>query len=323
MKSRILLGWALALFMLSACSTPTPPAPTSTPTLRIGTLAPYQSSTPTVTLTPFDPSTPTPLPTPTPTPRTHVVKAGDDMTGIAIRYRVKLADLKAANPTVNPNLMRIGTVLIIPGSAPEFNPTGQATATPTPAPILLARPRCTLDPQGGATCFVMVSDQQPTPLENVTVTMRLLDAAAQEVQRLAVTTPLDLLQPGSPQPVMAYFNAPLPAGYQVAVELASALPAAANSGRYLAARVDGQQVNILTDGLSAVVSGKVISSADKSASQTWVAAIAYDAQGNVVGLRRWESSAPLPAGGSLPFTLRVYSIAGSIAKVELSVEARP
>jgi LysM repeat protein len=326
MKRTFVMCWMVALAGLTACSSATLQAPTATPTLRSGTLVPYQSSTPTLTtatILPPDPSTSTPLPTATPTPRTHVVKAGEDMGGIAYRYRVKLADLKAANPSVNPNLMKIGTVLIIPGYAPDYSPTGVPTASPTATAILLERPRCTVDPQGGATCFVVARNQQQSPLENVTVAMRLLDAQAKEVQRQVVATPLDLLLPDAPQPVMAYFSAPLPADFRVAVELISALPATASGNRYLAATVPTPQVKILADGLTAAVSGEAVSQADKAASQVWVAAFGYDADGNVVGVRRWQASGPLPAGGSIPFSLYIYSAAGPIVKVDLYCEARP
>jgi len=318
--------WMLALASLAAlasCSTATPQAPTSTPTLRSGTLVPYRSVTPSVTFLAPDLSTPTPLPTATLTPRTHVVKAGEDMGGIALRYRVSLADLKTANPTVKPNLMKIGTVLIIPGNAPDYSPTGAPTASPTPTAILLERAGCWEDTQGGAACFVVARNLQASPLENVTVALILLDAQSKEVQRQVATTPLDLLQQGAPQPVLAFFKAPLPTNFQVAVELVSALPATTSGNRYLAATLSGTQVKIQPDGLAAEASGTVVSQADKAASQVWVAAIGYDADGNAVGMRRWQAPSPLAIGASQAFSLDVYSVGAPIVKVDLYVEAKP
>ena len=37
------------------------------------------------------------------------------MWEIAVAYGISLADLRAANPDVDPRTMRIGTVLVIPG----------------------------------------------------------------------------------------------------------------------------------------------------------------------------------------------------------------
>lgn len=46
---------------------------------------------------------------------THTVAAGDSLTSIAARYGVMIGDLIRANDVTNPNLLRIGTVLQIPG----------------------------------------------------------------------------------------------------------------------------------------------------------------------------------------------------------------
>ena len=325
MKPLFVCAWVLALGLLSACAAPAQVPAASTPLpVYSGTLLPYQTRTPTNTPTPANPATPTPLPTLTPTPRTHVVKAGEDMSGIALRYRVPLVDLKAANPSVTPNAMRIGTVLIIPGTAIP-NP-GAATPTPLPADVLLEKVRCDLDAQGSAICFVVAHNQGQAAVENVTAAIRLIDpqadAGAQPIQQV-VTTPLNLLLPGESMPLMATFPAPLPAGSQAIAELVSSLPASAGEKRYLAIKLDNQQVDILPDGLTAEVSGEAVSQADKDASLVWVAAIAYDSAGNVVGMRRWENSAILPAGSSLPFSLRVYSTGAKIDRVDLLGEARP
>jgi LysM repeat protein len=45
---------------------------------------------------------------------TYTVKANDTMWALSIKFGVTLAALKAANPTVDPATMRIGSVLIIP-----------------------------------------------------------------------------------------------------------------------------------------------------------------------------------------------------------------
>ncbi len=326
MKRFFACGWILALGMLSACS---PPAQetmmTSTPRPTYGgTLLPYLTRTPTVTPSPANPATPTPQPTLTPTPRTHVVKAGEDMSGIALRYRVKLSDLKAANPSVTPNLMRIGTILIIPGTAIP-NPTA-ATPTPAPVDILLEKVRCDLDAQGAAICFVLARNQGQATVENVTAAISLIDPQAQagaKPLRQVVTTPLNLLPAGTSLPLAANFPAPLPAGFQAVAELVSSLPASEGEKRYLVLQLENKNVDILPDGLTAEISGDAVSLADRDASVVWVAAIAFDDGGNVVGVRRWENSAPLLAGGRLPFSLRVYSAGAKIARVDLMGEARP
>jgi tetratricopeptide (TPR) repeat protein len=49
-------------------------------------------------------------------PRIHVVKAGETITAIAARYKIKLAAFMAANPKVDPRRLKVGQNLIIPGS---------------------------------------------------------------------------------------------------------------------------------------------------------------------------------------------------------------
>jgi LysM repeat protein len=61
-----------------------------------------------------------PVPTEEPVPseaaswQRYKVKKGDTMWAIAQEFGVSLADLKAANPDVDPQKMAIGTILIIP-----------------------------------------------------------------------------------------------------------------------------------------------------------------------------------------------------------------
>ena len=93
--------------LVGACgggATPTP-APTAAPTP-----APTDVFVP----TPEPVVTETPAPTPVAGTR-YTVKKGDTMWAIAADHGIKLADLQAANPDVDPRTMRVGTVLVIPG----------------------------------------------------------------------------------------------------------------------------------------------------------------------------------------------------------------
>lgn len=46
---------------------------------------------------------------------TYIVKSGDTLSGIAKRFNVTVAELVSANGIKNPNLIRVGQVLMIPG----------------------------------------------------------------------------------------------------------------------------------------------------------------------------------------------------------------
>jgi murein DD-endopeptidase MepM/ murein hydrolase activator NlpD len=60
------------------------------------------------------------------------VQPGDSLSGIALRYGVPMADLAAANRIDDPNVIRAGQQLVIPGPTQEPTATVPPTATPTP-----------------------------------------------------------------------------------------------------------------------------------------------------------------------------------------------
>jgi hypothetical protein len=97
-----------------------------------------------------------------------------------------------------------------------------------------------------------------------------------------------------------------------------------NDPRYLPATLGNTLALIDGSGRSATVSGTVrLPEEAPPAKLVWVAAVAYDPAGRVVGVRRWESNAGIVPGGSLPFGFAVPSVGGEIERVEFAVEARP
>ena len=108
------LAFVLAgAFAVAACGggpTPTPaPSPSVTPAptdIYAQSPAPSEAASiaPDVSAAP---STPT-------GGKTYTVKANDTMWAISQKLGVTLSALKAANPTVDPTKMRIGSVLVVP-----------------------------------------------------------------------------------------------------------------------------------------------------------------------------------------------------------------
>jgi LysM repeat protein len=89
-----------------------------------------------------NPPAPTAVPTPVSGYR-YVVQRGDNYYRIARRFGVTVQSIYAANRIVNPNILYVGTVLIIPGvSGPPS--TGSSPAPTQPAPA--ATPTATLSP---------------------------------------------------------------------------------------------------------------------------------------------------------------------------------
>ena len=329
--------------IFTACSptakTAATPSITSSPT-NPGYLTPYQpqptrgDSTP----APISNSLPTATPQPPPTvaPRMHVVKKGEDMGGIAWQYRVSLEALIAANPTVQPNMMSVGTELVIPPSTTPL-PAGDIAAgdaagpeasppTPTPVSVEQGKLSCSRVEDGGMWCFMAVRNTQTYALEGLSAVFRLADQQTALSQMAYL--PLDRLEPGTSLPLAAYFPpeqiATLTSPYQESSEFQSALPSA-NDGRYIPIHIENKKVLLSENGLSAILTADIVLDGPGEAKRVWVAAVAYDATGNVVGVRRWEKQDPHPweNGLALPMTMHVYSAAEKIDRVDLLAEARP
>ncbi len=322
-KSLLIL--LLCAGVMAACSQAAPliSSPSPFPT-RAGTLQPYSGPTLTSTPSPTSADTPTPLPTATPTPRTHTVRANQDLWGIALFYGVTLQDLLTANPTVNPNAMRVGTELLIP--APIYTPTIDPNNPPLPTPVslVLEAPNCVRGAGGGIWCFSSAASQQTVDIEGLSAVFHLYDKGSGEILSRSAYPPLNLLTPNSFLPLAVYFSPPAPEDFEVSIELVTALPVPPESDRYLTLAAEGQQVTISPDGLSARVSGRLSLTAEQGAA-AWVtvAAVAYDDQDRITGIRVWESSSGLAGGESLDYEFTLYTTGAPIERVDVLFEAVP
>jgi LysM repeat protein len=260
------------------------------------------------------------MPLPSPTPFTYTVKAGDTISSIALKFGVSMDDLQAANPEIAPNAMSIGQVIKIP-SNPD-NPSGEPT--PTPAPFTVQQIGCHSTANQGMWCFVLVHNDLPDLLENVSAQITLVDSNNTALASQTALLPLNILPPNTSLPLTAYFPPDVPSTAKPQVQILTAIRLLPGDERYLPATVHNTLVQVNADGRSARVNGLVFLPANaRNASQVWVAATAYDGSGEVVGVRRWEWNDGLAAGGSLPFEFMLFSIGGKISRVELAVEARP
>lgn len=290
------------------------------------------ATSPAVALTPFLTSTRSPsqtpelllvtaeTPLPSPTLFTYTIQQGDTISSIALRFGVSMDELQAANPEISPNAMSIGQVLNIP-SSPE-NPSGEPT--PTPAPFTIQQIECYLTVDEGMWCFVLAHNDFPDFVENVSAQVTLVGAEDTVLVSQSALLPLNILPPNTSLPLTVFFPPDVPSGAKPQVQVLTAIRLLPGDERYLPATINNTLVQVNADGRSARVNGQVLLPADaKPARQVWVTGTAYDGAGRVVGVRRWESSAGVAPGGSLPFTFMVSSLAGRIERVEFAVEARP
>ncbi|MBI3760418.1 MAG: LysM peptidoglycan-binding domain-containing protein, partial [Chloroflexi bacterium] len=113
-------------------ASPTPistaPSPTATPAVTSAD-ATTTAANPTATVAP----TSTAPPTATPAPIKYVVKRGDTLRGIALKFGTTVSALVAVNHIADPSRIFVGRTLIIPGSA-SSSPGATAPPAPPSAP---------------------------------------------------------------------------------------------------------------------------------------------------------------------------------------------
>ena len=311
---RTLLTLILFTFLGTACA---PQQAVSTP--KPVDLIPY------MTATQAAPQLPTPnlvapeTPLPTSTPFTYSVKSGDTISGIALQFGVSIDDLLAINPDVNASAMSIGTVLNIP-SSPD-NPSGEAT--PKPAPLTVEQIECYPTSNKGMWCFVLVHNDYFEFMENVSAQVTLVDSSDMVVASQPALLPLNILPPNMSLPLSVYFPPDIPLDAKPQVQILTAIRLSQNDPRYLPATVNNTLVEININGHFANISGEIhLPAESNAATQSWVAAVAYDESGRVVGVKRWEGDGIQP-GASLLFEMTISSLGGRMTRVEFSVEARP
>lgn len=311
---RLLSPALCVLIFLTACA---PQPASSTP--RPVDLIPYLTATRTTPQPPAVSLVAPETPLPSPTPFTYTVQQGETISSIALRFGVSIDELIAVNPQVNPSAMSIGTVLKIP-SNPD-NPTGEAT--PTPAPFTVEQIECYPTTNRGMWCFVLARNDSPDFMENLSAQVTLVDSNGSFVATQTALLPLNILPPNTSLPLAVYFPPEVPLDAEPQVQVLTAIRLLPDDSRYLPASVNNTLVQIDADGHFANITGEVrLPAESNAATQVWVAAVAYDGSGRVVGVRRWEGGGLRP-GGSLEFEMRMASLGGVMTRVEFAVEARP
>ena len=333
----LLLLLAVTLVSISGCLVEIEYPPTKTVvSTNTPTLQRSHTPLPSLTATESPTLTPTNTQTPTPAPVTWTVGKGDELMAIAFYYGITLDELLAANPSVTPNWMSVGTILQIP-----VTPTPLPTATATPAPTntaqilqtqtatpsgpleLQGEPSCYQNPLGELNCLVLIKNQGEETLENPSVSFRITSPKSDYESELVVFAPLNLLQPGSSLPVLASFPAPVPEAYVSHAEIVYWLPTKPDDDRYADTEVTFSKISVSEDQMIAYVDGKIsVDSAYREIASLWLLAVAFDQDGNPVGFRRWEAALPIDNVEAIAFNTIVYSLGPGIDRVELMAEAR-
>lgn len=314
--SRVRIFWLLAVIpaisLLAGCASkldspqPVPPSNLSAYITRTSAISPS------VTL----PATHIPIPTPT--PFIYKIVRNDTLSGIARRFGISLEALLTANPGIAPEALTVGQTLTIPSASQGTDPT----LLFTPAPLDLGPGFCR--PSGaGTVCLIPVHNPYSQALENVKVRVTLFDENGQSLASQEAILPLNILPPDQVLPAVVFFSG-LTVQASAQVQLITSIRLSPGDGRYLQTTIQNLLVSVDWNGLSANVQGQILlPETGKPAASIWLAAVAYDASGQIIGYRRWEWSGSLQPGASQAFALSVYSLGPPIQHVEVLVEARP
>lgn len=313
------LAFLFALALAACAGTPGSPAAVAT---SPAALTPYATftQTPTLTPTPVNAPTATLAPTATPTPRIYIVQEKDTLGVIAYRNGITVDELKAANPTVDPYLMPVGTKLIIP--LPQNAGLTPPAAEPTLVPVQINSVECAPAATGGQYCFAWVTNTQQAAVVDFSAEFTLTDPSTGNVVTQIALFPLSSLDSGTSLPLYAYFAPPVAA--QPLVDLKVLTSGVGSTPQKAGIEMHPPKIDIAADGFSATISGDGTTTEAAAGSKTvTVTAISFDEQGRVNGIRRLELPVEPSTSSAITYSLNVYSSRGTIASVSVYVQTEP
>ncbi len=241
------------------------------------------------------------------------------MLAIALRHGIDLEDLQAANPEVNPRLLSVGTVLVIPLG--EIIPAVPMTATPIP--VTTSTPDCYTVPDG-IWCFLIVTNDRSRPLENISARIVVNNQTGEVIGDGIGISALNLVPVDEAIPITIFFPGSQTGAIAAVSDLITAQTVPKGDVRYLNAWIEVKQVNLSEDSMHAEVNGSFgIPKKSSPGNLVWIVATAYDAKGRVAGVRKLEHEKPIEPGESQEFSLNVYSLGPKITEVKVLIEARP
>jgi LysM repeat protein len=317
-----------AILLLSGCQRA---EPTQAGSLFPGEeLTPFATPTvtPTATDAPADAPTATLAPTMTSTPRTYISKSSDSLWSIAAKNGLSIDEIKAANPDINPYLLGPGTLVVIPAPSGESAAPTQNLPAVTPYPMDFSDPHCTPSLSGGTYCFAELINPQPVMMDGLSAQFSLTDTVTGEVLTQPALVPLNRIASGGSLPLFAYFAPPVPANPLIGLQLLTSISVNQNGTpsplQSAVVAVDQTGINISANGLSATVTGQAkFDSIESVTGKIWIAAVAYDSNGEIIGIRRFVSPNAVNPGEGVSFTLNIYSIGKKIDRVDLFGEVNP
>ncbi|MGB2897435.1 MAG: LysM domain-containing protein [Anaerolineales bacterium] len=306
----------LLLSILAACSS----VEKGEPYLATATLRSFSSATP--TLKPVSSLTPigTPIPAgPTPTPFVHIIQQGETLLEIASRYGVQFDNIILANPEIDPNLLRIGEKIRIPG--PEGEPLDILLPTPTPIPVHVKTSGCYESPSLTFVCLISASNAEEFMVTGVSAQIALHDLEGQILDNQIVYAPINQIPSGQEIPMIAIFDHRPPGYSGFLVELLSAVQVAGLTDELPA--IDGFETRTIykAGNRLAEVSGKFsITFHEGEEFLVRIVGVAMDALGEPIGMNIWEELVSSSNNEDIEYKLSIFSLGPEIADIRIYPE---
>lgn len=319
MRSTLIAG-LLALLCISSCQR----VDLSTPTISTAgiTLTPYLPGLPgsiSLTQTP-SPQPNSPIPAPSPTPLVYTIADGDTLSGIAERFGVSIDTILMANPDIDAHSLLIGMQVMIPLGADGALTLPESTLTD----VHLDSPNCYPVADEGLWCLASVGNARGEPVEGLSAEISLLSPMGKVLTNRTAYAPLERLMPGKAMPLMAYFPPPIPTSWVASAVLKTVLPGKLEDNRYIPTSLDIQDMTLSPNSEWVSIQGIIsLAGGDSPAGLVWLMAVAYNDEGQAIGMRKWEAEKTLKIGKKISFDIELYSLGPKIVNVDVQAEARP
>ena len=265
--------------------------------VRLPVLTPRPTATPA-------PATPQPTATPAPTPTAliHTVVAGDNLWDLSRRYGANVSALQEANAILDPRRLQLGQELVIPQPEP-----GEEQAIPTPTPLAYAIRGLTFHrtPVGSLWCLGEVWNTTSTTLEEIQIQITLRDEAGRAVASGQGVPALDVVTAGQRVPFALLFHNPPESFAHYQARPLRGIAALPGSHRYTDLTVVEDRGRMQGDQF--ILEGQVRNTGTVTAT-VWVVVTAYDAKGDVVGVRSHSLPVSLAPGVQSPFAVSLLPV---------------
>ena len=310
------LSGILLFFILAACSSvEVENTPLATTTLRSVTSY-TPTSKPASSLTPIGTSFPA---GPTPTPFVHIIQQGETLLEIAFRYGVQFDDIVLVNPQIDPNLLRIGEEIRIPGSDGE--PVEILLPTPTPIPVQIKTLECHESPTLAFICMVSITNNEEFMIAGVSAHITLHDRDGQVLDNQIVYAPLNQIPTGQEIPLIAIFDRKPSEYSDFHVDLLSAVQVADLIDELPEIDVVDTQTIYKAAKTLAEVSGTLsIVAHEGDELLVRVVGVVFDAKGEPIGMNVWEERIDSANNEEIEYRFSIFSLGPEIAGISIYPE---